>query len=133
MAAVACAVGRLGADGPWLGFAPSLEDRYDLVVTGISHAHRSPATVDDLLSLVIAYFEDSLDEPPEELAATHADIAALVRHALASAPDERRGALLAEAVDAIDDGLAADVVVTALARCMDVGVDPLDRLRERAA
>ena len=32
MTAVACAVGRLGPAGPWIGFAPTLDDGYALVV-----------------------------------------------------------------------------------------------------
>lgn len=132
MVAAACAVGRLGDDGPWLGFAPSLDDGYDLVVAGASEDHRSPATADDLLSLAIAYFEDALDEPPEALAATHADIAALVRHVATLEGDPARAAALARAVDAIDDGLAADAVIVALARCLTPGTDATARLARRA-
>jgi hypothetical protein len=133
MVAAACAVGRLGADGPWLGFAPSLDDGYDLVVAGPTGAHRSAAAADDLLSLAIAYFEDALDEPPEELAATHADVAALVRYVAAREPNPSRAAALAEAVDAIDDGLAADAVIGALVRCLAPGVDAITLLERRAA
>ena len=134
MKAAACVVGRLGVDGPWLGFAPSLDDGYDLVVGDGTRVHRFAAEADDLLSLAVAYFEDSLADPPEDLAATHADIASLVRHVAArAAGDARRSALLSEAVDAIDDGLAGDAVIAALGRCLGRDVDATDRLRRRAS
>ena len=31
MTLVACAVGHIEPDGPWVGFAPALDDRYALV------------------------------------------------------------------------------------------------------
>lgn len=133
MKAAACVVGRLGADGPWLGFAPSLDDGYDLVVAEGTRVYRSAAEADDLLSLAVAYFEDSLTDPPEDLAATHADIASLVRHVAARAGDARRSAVLGEAVDAIDDGLAGDAVIAALVRCLGSDVDATDRLRRRVS
>ena len=126
-----CLVGRLGDDGPWLGFAPSLDDGYLLVATDGMVTHRMPATPDDLLSLAVAYFEDVLGEPPEDLAATHADIGALVRH-VAQRADAGRHGRLAEAVDAIDDGLDGDTVIAALSRCLEPGLDPLERLARRA-
>jgi hypothetical protein len=133
MEAAACAVGRLGEGGPWLGFAPSLDDGYDLVVADATRAHRAPATDDDLLRLAVAYFEDALEAPPEELAATHADIGALVRHVAAHEADPSRGLALAEAVDAIDDGLAGDAVIAALGRCLPADADPLASLARRVA
>ena len=127
-----CLVGRLGGNGPWLGFAPSLDDGYLLVTTDGTLTHRTPASADDLLCLAVAYFEDALGEPPEDLAATHADIGALVRHVAAHA-DGEQGARIAEAVDAIDDGLDGDAVIAALTRCLEPGTDPLERLARRAA
>jgi hypothetical protein len=132
MDVVACAVGRLGDHGPWLGFAPSLEDGYALVVEGSSGPRARQADVDDLLSLAIAYFEESLDEPPEELAATHGDIGALVRHVAEANRDPGQAPLLAEAVDAIDDGLAADAVIARLNRCLLEGEEATARLARRA-
>ena len=137
MDAPACVVGRLGSSGPWLGFAPTLDDGYALVVTDGSRTRRSPASREDLVALAIGYFEESLDEPPEELAPTHADIAAIVRHA-ADQADRTGGtdaldAALLEAVDAIDDGLAADVVIERLASALGDGDDALDHLRRRAS
>ena len=133
MDAPACAVGRLGPDGPWLGFVPTLDDGYAIVVGAPSGSRRSAATPDDLVALALAYFEDSLDEPPEELAATHGDIAAIVRHAADRAGDGPMRSAYAEAVDAIDDGLAADVVIERLAVTFGVGGDPIGHLRRRTA
>jgi len=129
----ACAVGRLGGDGPWVGFAPTLDDAYALVVGGPDGRSRSaPAEADDMLALAIAYFQDDLAEPPEELAATHGDIGALVRHLAELERDPTRRRLLAEAVDAVDDGLAADVVVGRLGRCLGGDEDSVARLTRRS-
>jgi len=131
MGAPACAVGRLGPDGPWVGVAPTLDDGYALVI-GVGHAsERAPAEAADLVALAVAYFEDSLDEPPEELAATHGDIGALVRHVAEHEPDADRRDLLAEAVDAVDDGLAADEVIRRLSRCLDGEEGAIARLERR--
>jgi len=131
---VACAVGRLGPAGGWIGFAPTLEDGYALVVgTDDGSSARAPATSDELIALAIAYFADELPEPPEALAATHGDIAALIRHVAAGEAEFERARLLEEAVDAIDDGLAADVVVGRLSRCLSSDEEPETRLRRRAA
>ena len=129
----ACAVGRLAEGGPWIGFAPAMDDAYVLVVGGTTPGSRqSEADADDLLSLAIAYFEDALVEPPEELAATLADIGSLVRHVAEREADDDRRRLLGEAVDAVDDGLAADVVVGRLNRCLREGEEPIARLTRRA-
>jgi hypothetical protein len=128
----ACAVGRLAPDGPWVGFAPTLDDGYALVVGTEGRSDRSVADADDLVSLAVAYFEDALEAPPEDLAATHADIGSLVRHLAESEAREDVRRRLAEGVDAVDDGLAADVVVGRLTACLEGGEDPLARLRRRA-
>ncbi len=137
MDAVACAVGRIDADGTWIGFAPTLDDGYALVVGGGSRAPSSPrrlaAGPRDLVALAIAWFEESLEEPPDDLAATLGDIAAIVRHAAlhVDGPDRRRAH--EEAVDAIDDGLAADVVIDRLVHAFGSDEDPIEHLRRRAA
>jgi hypothetical protein len=132
-AAAACAVGRIGPDGPWVGFAPALDDGYQLVVGGLEDdPGRMPADKEDLLALSVAYFEDALAEPPEELAAMHADIGSLVRHLAQREPDAEARRLLTEAVDAIDDGLAADVVVGRLRSCLAGDEEPVARLTRRA-
>jgi hypothetical protein len=134
MTVVACAVGRLEPDGPWVGFAPTIDDGYALVAgTDDGRVAQEPATPDDLIALAIAYFADELHEPPEALAATHGDIGAVVRHVAARVATADRSRLLGEAVDAIDDGLAADVVVGRLSRCLTSDGEAVARLRRRAA
>lgn len=131
----ACAVGRLDPDGPWIGFAPSLDDGYALTVgSGRSEgSRRLPAEPADLIALAILYFEDSLAEPPEDLAATLGDIGAVVRHAAERITDVAGRRSYDEAVDAIDDGLAADVVLDRLARAFGDGEDAAAHLRRRVA
>jgi hypothetical protein len=135
MVAAACAVGRLDPDGPWIGFAPTMEDRYALVVGRDDQvvAVAGETGPGDLVALAIAYFADELGAPPESLAATHGDLGALVRAVAEAEPDPSRRSLLNEAVDAVDDGLAADVVVWRLSRCLGGDEDPAERLRRRAA
>lgn len=125
-----CAVGRLGSDGPWIGFAPTVDDGYALVVGGRTPT-RVTAEPEDLIALALAYFEDLLPEPPEELAATLGDIAGIVRHAAERISDAERRRAYDEAVDAIDDGLAADVMVDRLARAFGDGGDVVAHLRRR--
>lgn len=131
MVVPACSVGRLGPDGPWIGFAPTVDDGYALVLGGSART-RVTAEPEDLVALALAYFEDLLPEPPEELAATLGDIAGIVRHAAERISDPERRRAYDEAVDAIDDGLAADVVVDCLARAFGDGGDVLAHLRRRA-
>ena len=128
----ACAVGRVSPDGPWVGFAPTLDDRYAVVVGGIPDGTRQlSATSEDLLALALAYFEESLDPPPDEFAATHGDIGSLVRHVAEHEPAEERRRMMAEAVDAIDDGLAADVTIGRLTRLLGDEADASSRIRLR--
>lgn len=134
MDAPACAVGRISVDGPWVGFGPTRDGGYAMVVGGDRGARRADADADLLLALAIAYFEEALDAPPDEVAATHADVAALVRHLAAAEMEVARRRRLEEAVDAIDDGLAADVVIARLASALGAAwsEDPTGRLVERA-
>lgn len=134
MDAPACAVGRVGHGGPWVGFAPTLDGGYALVVGGTGDSRRAEGEPDLLLAIAIAYFEDALDPPPDDLAATHADIASLIRQLAEAEADAVRRAQLSEAVDAIDDGLAADAVVARLAAALrsPTATDPVGRLIERA-
>ena len=137
MEAVACAIGRIGPAGPWVGFAPTLDDGYALTVGGANAAggsggpSRVPADSSDLIALAILYFEDAFAEPPEELAATLGDIGAVVRHAAERITDAASRRAFDEAVDAIDDGLAADVVLDRLARAFGDGGDAAAHLRRR--
>jgi hypothetical protein len=132
----ACAVGRLDPEGPWIGFAPSLDDGYALTVAAAAApggAYRIPAGPSDLIALAILYFEDAFAEPPEELAATLGDIGAVVRHAAERVTEPSARRAFDEAVDAIDDGLAADVVLDRLARAFGDGADAAAHLRRRVA
>jgi hypothetical protein len=132
--AAACAVGRIGPDGPWVGFAPTLDDGYALVVELPSGATRSAAaSTDDLLVLALAYFEEALDPPPDELAATLSDIGALVRHVAERVGDPHRRQRLDEAVDAVDDGLAAEVTIARLGRALGDGPEAGSRIRRRVS
>ena len=135
MDAVACAVGRIGPDGPWVGFTPTFDDAYALVVgdTPAGGTHQVEAEPNDLLCLVLAYFEESLEPPPDDLAATHGDIGALVRHLAERETQPARRRLLAEAVDAVDDGLAADATIARLTRALGDGVEAADRLQRRVS
>jgi hypothetical protein len=129
----ACAVGRLDPGGPWIGFEPTLDDGYALTVGGEGRTRRGRANPVDLVALAILYFEDSIETPPEELAATHGDIGAIVRHAAERVDDPARHRAFEEAVDAIDDGLAADVVIGRLQRALGDEVDAIDHLRRQVA
>ena len=132
MEGAACAVGRLGPDGPWVGFAPTLDDGYALVIGGLPGGpRRVAAEPDELLALAAAYFEEALYEPPDDLAATLGDIGSLVRHVAEHESDPARRRLLGEAVDAVDDGLAADVTLARLGRALGGGVDATARVRRR--
>jgi len=131
---VACAVGRLGPEGPWIGFAPTMDDAYAMVIGELPGGPRHvEADAGDLLSLALAYFEESLDPPPDELAATHGDIGALVRHVAEHELDPERRRLLGEAVDAVDDGLAADATIARLTRALGDGADATARIRRRVS
>ena len=129
----ACAVGRLDPGGPWIGFEPTLDDGYALTVRAEGRTRRRRAAAIDLAALAVLYFEDSVEAPPEELAATHGDIGAIVRHAAERVEDPTRRRAFEEAVDAIDDGLAADVVIGRLQRALGVEVDAIDHLRRQVA
>lgn len=134
MDGAACAVGRIGPDGPWAGFAPTLDDGYALVVGGTADAsRRAPAAGDELVALATVYFDETLDEPPDDLAATLGDIGALVRHVAEHETDPERRRILGEAVDAVDDGLAADVTIARLGRALGEGVDAAALIRERVS
>lgn len=111
----AAAVGSLAPDGDWVGLRPR-GDRYELVRgRGGQVVSARPATADELLLTALVYFSQALDPPPPEVEATHADVADAVRWLAARETDAARCDLLRRAVDAIDDGLAADEVMSRLA------------------
>lgn len=132
-----CAIGRIGADGPWVGFVRT-DGAYRLAI-GLDDGVRTesdPADADLLLVMAIAYFEDALEDPPPDIEATHADLSGLLRTLAERAADPERRRLLDEAVDAIDDGLAVDAVIGSLnaARGSETEeqADPVDLLLSRA-
>jgi hypothetical protein len=106
-------VGFQATDG---GYALAIGDERGVVL--------ADASADILLALAIAHFEEALDDAPPELEATHADLADLVRHVAARASDPQAVRLLAEAVDAIDDGLGGEAVATRLAAARQGGTLP---------
>lgn len=123
-----CAIGRVTDDGPWLGFQPSAAGYRVVAGRGpVVRGREADAAV--LLALAIAWFEEAFDDPPPELEASQADLSALVRHLASRETDPAASRLLAEAVDAIDDGLAGDAVANRLnALRTDEQVDPVDLL-----
>ena len=113
------AVGRLEADpgSPWVGFVHD-GDGFSLAFgepDGSLSMVRPPPRI-ELLALAIAYVTEALPDAPPDLEATHADLAGLLRWLRDSAATPEGAALLGEALDAVDDGLAEDVVVHRLVR-----------------
>lgn len=123
------AIGRLEPGGPWIGFGLRGESwRY---VVGTDDAVLdAPAAEDLLLALAIAHFAEAFDEAPPDIEATQSDLSGLVRHLIGRQPDARRRALLNEALDAIDDGLAGDAVAGRLAAARSPGSDRFDPVDE---
>ena len=64
MTAAACAVGRLGPAGPWVGFAPTDEEGYLVVVDDGTGDRSVPAEPDDLLALAIPTSRRLSTNPP---------------------------------------------------------------------
>lgn len=128
------AIGRLEADGPWIGIG--YRAGLPRFVVGVADGMRDDAGDRDLLlALAIAYFADAVSAAPPELEATQSDLSALVRLLRDSEADPAKRVLLAEAIDAIDDGLAGDAVATRLeaARAArDDAVDAVELLSRRA-
>jgi hypothetical protein len=114
------AIGDLpGHEGVWVGIGRG-PDGFHLVFgeSSTDRHWRSPASgqerSDELLATAVAYFQESLRSPTPEIEATQADLGDLVRWLAADETDASRRRLLQEVVDAIDDGLAADVVIRRL-------------------
>ena len=109
-----------------------MADSYRLCVGIDDRVLSVEADADVLLALAIAYFEEALDSAPPDLEATHADMADLVRFVAAGDEDPARRARLAEAIDAIDDGLAGEAVARLLTKSRpgtpDEQADPVDLL-----
>ena len=127
----ACAIGRTRPTGPWIGFAADA-DGYRVVV-GDGQGERSrPADAGVMLALAIAYFEEAFEDAPADREATKADLSALVRHVADGEERAEVRVALAEAVDAIDDGLPGDAVASRLgaawAWTTEEQADPVDLL-----
>lgn len=130
------AIGRLRAGGAWVGLARA-EEAYRLIFGTDGLAEVSArASQADLLAVAIGYFEESVDDAPPELEATHHDIAELLRW-LHAHVEPAHGRLLLDVVEGIDDGVAGDVMVQRLSRAYDAcrtaneQAAPLDLLVER--
>lgn len=122
------AIGRLRPDGPWIGFG-SRAGAWRCVVGTDAAVRDEPADADLLLALAIAHFAEAFGEAPPDIEATQSDLSLLVRHLIGTQADGRRRALLMEALDAIDDGLAGDAVAARLTAASSPGssrADPVE-------
>jgi hypothetical protein len=136
----ASAVGRLDRDGRWVGFVREADGGFRLAFGDGPETPDTPATSEatrraDLLAVAIAYFAEVLTDAPAELEATQGDIADLVRWLTATAPESTHARQLQEALDGVDDGLAADVLIARLTAALaaadpDRPPDAVARLRE---
>jgi hypothetical protein len=119
------AIGRLEAGGPWIGFG--YRAGAGRLVVGATDGMRDRAADQDLLlALAIAYFAEAVDEAPPDIEATQSDLSGLVRQLMGAEPDPARRALLSEAIDAIDDGLAGDAVAEKLGVARSPRADVVD-------
>jgi hypothetical protein len=128
------AIGRLEAGGPWIGFGYRGE-AFRLVMEASGGMRDRAADRDLILALAIAHFSGALEEPPPDLEATQADLSTVVRDLLDAEVDPGRRALLGEALDAIDDGLAGDAVAEKLEAARSGRgdtVDPVELLLRKA-
>lgn len=119
------AIGRLVAGGPWVGFGQRAGAAQFVVEAG-SGLRVQPADQDLVLALAIAYFTEACDGAPPDLEATQADLSTLVRQLMPEETDPERHALLGEAIDAIDDGLAGDAVAEKLEAARSSRAEVLD-------
>jgi len=127
-------IGRFEPNGAWIGFDhPGATYRFIVVHGGQTIA--ASADADLLIALAIAHYTEALGGGPPDLEATPADLSALVRDLIQEASSPGQRALLAEALDAIDDGLAGDAVASRLAAARIAGnaqADPVELLLARA-
>lgn len=128
------AIGRIEADGPWIGFGYR-DGAFRIVMEASGGMRDAAADKDLILALAIAHFAGALDEAPPDLEATQSDLSAVVRRLVNAELDPGRRALLGEALDAIDDGLAGDAVAEKLEAARsrrDDAVDPVELLSKKA-
>ncbi len=129
------AIGRVPPGDGWIGFALRGDDTCQFVTAVLDEVRYAAAEPDLLLALAIAHFAGVFEEPPPDLEATQADLSALVRYLIREEADPGRRALLSEALDAIDDGLAGDAVANRLAAARSPQtsrIDPAELLQSRA-
>jgi hypothetical protein len=119
------AIGRLWANGPWIGFGYRA-GAARIVVGWHNEIRDAPADRDLLIAMAIAHFAEAFDEAPPDLEATQSDLSALVRHLMGMEADPGRLARLGEAMDAIDDGLAGDAVAEKLEAARSPRADAVD-------
>lgn len=119
------AVGRLGDGGPWVGFGYRA-GACRMVLGTADGVLDSGADADLTLALAIAHFAGALEEGPPDFEATQSDLSALVSHLVRAEVDPVRRALLGEAMDAIDDGLAGDAVAEKLEAARSPRIDSVD-------
>ncbi len=111
-------VGRLAGRSSWVGFVET-DDGFHLVVGGPHGFLRHSVSTGsarrlELLAAAAAHYAEALDPPPPGLEATQADLSDLVRWLVAVEGERERRTRLAAVVDAIDDGLAGEVVLSRL-------------------
>lgn len=123
------AIGRLAPGGPWIGFGLR-GDEWRYLLGADDGVRDAPADSDLLLAIAIAHFAEAFNEAPPDLEATQSDLSALVVHLIDEEPDAGRRALLTEALDAIDDGLAGDAVAARLAAARSPGSDRVDPIEQ---
>jgi hypothetical protein len=83
-----------------------------------------------LVAGAIAFFLASLDDPPADLEATHADLARVVESLAPSLTSLEERATVNQALDAVDDGLPADAVALRLLPLLpSPDADPVEILR----
>ena len=127
------AIGRLEAGGPWIGFGYR-GGAFRVVMEGSGGMRDAAADPDLILALAIAHFAGALEESPPDLEPTQSDLSTLIRHLADAEADPGRRALLGEALDAIDDGLAGDAVAEKLGAARsgrDDAVDPVELLSRK--
>ena len=133
------AIGRLPADGPLVGIEAT-SGGYRLVfglADGTWLADPTTGQLERRAGLAagaIAFFLSSLEDPPAELEATQADLARVIESLASAAESREERAAANQAVDAVDDGLAADAVALRLLPLLPSGPsDPVEILRARYA
>jgi hypothetical protein len=116
------AVGRLSGRSSWVGFVET-DDGFHLVVGGPHGSMRHSMSTGsarrlELLAAAAAHYAEALDPPPPGLEATQADLGDLVRWLVAVEGETKRREQLGAVVDAIDDGLAGEVVLSRLSEAI---------------